>query len=396
MPRRALLLITVVVLALHWFVLGGMPLGGTDEGSAERLAFHTRMVTPPPEPEPAPLAPPAEPPPAAKPAPKPQPKPKPRAQSTDGEPAIVTQERRRPAPEPTDNGPSEPDLTPEEATAPDTSTQVAQSSESTASAPVGTAESPPAQPVSAASAPLNTASVPAHPDDELSAGVDIRPPGAAGAKPSTEPPPIQLPPSTTLKYAVHGEVKKMAYNVNGQLVWRNDGGSYEARQEVSAFLLGTRSQNSTGKITPNGLAPTRFGDIGKREIAAHLDFDSKIVTFSANTNRYTISAGAQDRVSVLIQLGAMLAAAPDRYPPGTQISFTTIGPRNADRWTFTVGETETLDLPTGPTRAVRLQKLPRHDRDLRADLWLGLDKQYLPVRLRITQSNGDFAELALK
>ena len=188
----------------------------------------------------------------------------------------------------------------------------------------------------------------------------------------------------------------MAYNVNGQLVWRNDGGSYEARQEVSAFLLGTRSQNSTGKITPNGLAPTRFGDIGKREIAAHLDFDSKIVTFSANTNRYTISAGAQDRVSVLIQLGALLAAAPDRYPPGTQISFTTIGPRNADRWTFTVGETETLDLPAGSTRAVRLQKLPRHDRDLRADLWLGLDKQYLPVRLRITQSNGDFAELALK
>ena len=49
MPRRALLLITVVVLALHWLVLGGMPLGGTDEGSAERLAFHTRMVTPPPE-----------------------------------------------------------------------------------------------------------------------------------------------------------------------------------------------------------------------------------------------------------------------------------------------------------------------------------------------------------
>ena len=70
MPRRALLLITIVVLALHWLVLGGMPLGGTDEGSAERLAFHTRMVTPP-EPGPEPPAAPAEPPPAAKPAPKP-------------------------------------------------------------------------------------------------------------------------------------------------------------------------------------------------------------------------------------------------------------------------------------------------------------------------------------
>ena len=57
---------------------------------------------------------------------------------------------------------------------------------------------------------------------------------------------------------------------------------------------------------------------------------------------------------------------------------------------------ETIDLPIGPTRAVRLQKLPRHERDLRADLWLGVEQQYLPVRLRLTQSNGDYAELALK
>ncbi|QIL81993.1 DUF3108 domain-containing protein [Diaphorobacter sp. HDW4A] len=386
MPRQALLLITALVLALHWFVLGGMPLGGTDEGSSERLAFHTRMVTPP-QPESEPQVTPT-PKPSSAPAPKPNPKPRPKPIVPP--PATVAPQEPAPEPKPVETAPA-----PEESVPTDASEQVAQ-----APAAPAIAASTPAEPASAASAPASppaaTASAPSNPDDELSAGVDIRPPGAAGAKPSTEPPPIHLPASTTLKYAVHGEVKKMAYNVNGQLSWRNDGTSYEARQEVSAFLLGTRSQTSTGKITANGLAPARFGDIGRREVAAHFDFDNKIVTFSANTNRNAISAGAQDRVSVLIQLGAMLAAAPDRYPPGTQISFTTVGPRNADRWTFTVGETETIDLPAGPMRAVRLQKLPRHDRDLRADLWLGTDKQYLPVRLRLTQSNGDFAELALK
>lgn len=387
MPRRALLLITVLVLALHWFVLGGMPLGGTDEGSADRMAFHTRMVTPPPEPEAATNPPPPLPPKAVAPAPAPKPKPRPKPAA----PKPTVEAAAQQAPDPADSTPALVDSEPT-----DSSTPVAQTTEPAASAPL--------EPASAASTPVSTpptapasaASAPPNPDDELSAGVDIRPPGAAGAQPSTDPPPIRLPASTTLKYAVHGEVKKMAYNVNGQLVWRNDGDSYEARQEVSAFLLGTRSQNSIGKITANGLAPTRFGDVGKREVAAHFDFDNKLVTFSANTNRNAISAGAQDRVSVLIQLGAMLAAAPDRYSPGTQISFTTVGPRSADRWTFTVGETETLDLPAGPTRAVRLQKLPRHERDLRADLWLGIEMHYLPVRLRITQSNGDFAELTLK
>lgn len=396
MPRRALILITVIVLALHWWVLGGMPLGGTDEGRPERIAFHTRMVTPEPETEPETAPPPAPapaPPPAPKP-PKPRPKPAPKpAPAPVVAPEIAESPAPDPLPEPEPAAPTEP--VPE----PDTAAPIAQPAEAAASEPVE-----PMPPASAASAPSTAASAPApaasapspSPEDELSAGVDIRPPGAAGAVPSTNPPPIHLPASTTLKYAVEGEVKKMRYNVNGELAWKNEGGHYEVRQEISAFLIGSRSQTSTGTITANGLAPTRFGDKGRREVAAHFDFEQHVVTFSANTNRIAISAGVQDRVSVLIQLGAMLAAAPDRYPPGTQIAFTTVGPRNADRWTFTVGETETLDLPAGPTRAVRLQKLPRNDHDLHADLWLGTAQQYLPVRLRLTQPNGDYAELALR
>ena len=41
MPRRALLLLTAVVLALHWLVLVGLPRGGTDQGAPQRLAFST-------------------------------------------------------------------------------------------------------------------------------------------------------------------------------------------------------------------------------------------------------------------------------------------------------------------------------------------------------------------
>ena len=61
-----------------------------------------------------------------------------------------------------------------------------------------------------------------------------------------------------------------------------------------------------------------------------------------------------------------------------------------------MGETEQLDLPIGPMRAVPLQRLPRRDYDQKAQLWLAPELGYLPARIRITQANGDYAELNLR
>ncbi|RYF19530.1 MAG: DUF3108 domain-containing protein, partial [Comamonadaceae bacterium] len=70
MPRRALALLTAVVLALHWLVLQGLPLrgSGAQADAPQALAFNTRMVEPPPPPPP-PSAKPAAPPPAPRPRP---------------------------------------------------------------------------------------------------------------------------------------------------------------------------------------------------------------------------------------------------------------------------------------------------------------------------------------
>ena len=105
--------------------------------------------------------------------------------------------------------------------------------------------------------------------------------------------------------------------------------------------------------------------------------------------------GVQDRLSVFIQLGALLAADPARFVPGTQVTLTTVSARSADRWTFSIEEQETLDLPAGPTPAWKLLRLPRRDYDQKAELWLAPDLGYVPVRIRLTQANGDFADLRL-
>ena len=55
-----------------------------------------------------------------------------------------------------------------------------------------------------------------------------------------------------------------------------------------------------------------------------------------------------------------------------------------------------VDGRTGNAPGIALQRVPQDVYDQRAELWLAPSLHYLPVRLRITQSNGDFVELQLK
>jgi hypothetical protein len=201
-----------------------------------------------------------------------------------------------------------------------------------------------------------------------------------------------FPPSVRLDYEVRGQARGFGYTVNGQLLWQQDGSHYDARLEMSHFLLGSRVQTSKGVITGQGLEPSRFGDKVRSEVAAHFDRDKGKVIFSANTPDVALQSGAQDQLSVFLQLGAMLAAQPERYPPGSEITFQAVGPRSSEQWTFRVSQTELLTLPGGPMPAVHLARLPSAQYDTQADVWLAPQMGYLPVRIKVTQSNGDFAD----
>jgi len=201
-----------------------------------------------------------------------------------------------------------------------------------------------------------------------------------------------IPASARLKYEVKGEIKGFPYHVNGDLLWVQDGKTYNARMEISHFLLGSRVQTSTGQLTAHGLEPTRFGDKVKSEVAAHFDRDKNRVTFSANTPDVPLLPGAQDQLSVFMQLGAMLGAEPLRFPQGTTLPVQAVGPRSAEAWVFTVGASERLVLPGGELSAVRLWRDPLGAYDPKVEIWLAPDVGYLPVRIRLTQSNGDLVD----
>jgi hypothetical protein len=206
---------------------------------------------------------------------------------------------------------------------------------------------------------------------------------------------IRLPGSVRLDYSVVGLSKKLTYQAAAELTWQTDGDSYQAMMKVSAFLIGSRSMTSVGKITASGLAPTRFADKFRSELAAHFEPEKGKVSFSANTPDVPWEAGVQDRVSVFLQLGGMLAARPQDFPPGSIVSFLTVGPKGADTWSFVIQDEETLDVMGAPMAALKLIRKPRKEYDQKVEIWFAPSLGYLPVRSRITQDSGDFIDQKL-
>lgn len=251
------------------------------------------------------------------------------------------------------------------------------------------APDPTATELIAESASINTAA--AETPTALPAPAAESPPPPAGASTS-----LTIPGSVLLKYAMTGKSRNMDYNAFAELSWLQDGQNYDAKMVVSALFLGSRSMSSSGRITADGLAPTRFLDKYRSERAAHFEADKGKISFSANTPDAPWLRGAQDRLSVFLQLGSLLAGDPVSYPVGSKVSLYTAGPRDADTWIFTVEAEETLSLPAGEVAAIKLTRKPQRDYDQTVEIWFAPAMDYLPVRSRITQQNGDFIDQKLR
>jgi hypothetical protein len=192
-----------------------------------------------------------------------------------------------------------------------------------------------------------------------------------------------------LHYEVQASYRGLPLQGEGELSWRHDDQDYEAQLEVRSPLLGTRRQRSTGRITAQGLAPLYFLDKGRSEQATHFDREGGRVTFSNNKPDAALAAGVQDRLSVLLQLAALIGGQPQRFPPGTQVALPTASTSEAETWLFSVEGEEELQLPGGTVRALKLQRAPRKPYDQRVELWLAPGLDYAPVRIRLTNPNGD-------
>lgn len=357
LPTRPLLLLLTLVLLAHLFFLRVLPMPSLALAPNTTRAFTTRTL-PPPAPPPAPVA--------AVPTPPPQ-KPKPKPRPVPPKPAPVAEEPTPAAEIDSSTGLTDAAVSDPTATDPLSAASAAESAASAAQAAASAAE---AAQTAALEAP------PQHPPKNRSTAVG----------------PVNIPGSLRIKYDVFGEAKKLTYRARSEVLWQHDGSHYSLKNTVSAFLIGSRTWSSDGDITPDGLAPTRFADTWRKELAAHFERDKGRVVFSANTPEAPLLSGAQDRMSLLMQMSAMFAGAPGNYPPATTVSMQIVGPRDAEMWLFTVNGPETLSLTNGQIDTIKVSRNPRKEFDQTVEIWFAPSQQYLPVRLKITQANGDFVD----
>lgn len=373
---RVLAALTLAVALIHVLVLGLAPTAIGPEPSPLANKFITRTIVIAPPASEKPAAPAAAAPSEARPPAPVKPR-RPRAPSAPKAKPIPT-----PAPAPQiDNA------TPVEPETPDLTVQPATDSGATA---------PPETPAAPASATPGAGTGPA-------AGAGTGDTGAtAGASSPTSgnivgTQSLRIPGSVTLDFAATGQDgASPMQGVFGELTWLQDGSRYDARLTLKVLFSTIRSQHSTGRIGPSGIEPDRYSESRRSEVASHFVRDQGQVVFSNNAPPVPLLAGAQDRLSIMMQLGGLLAGNPGRYPAGSQISIQTVGPRDAGVWVFVVGDEEQLSLPAGEYRARKLTRSPRQQFDAKLELWLAPDYGYLPVRIKQTEANGNFADAQLR
>lgn len=203
-----------------------------------------------------------------------------------------------------------------------------------------------------------------------------------------------LPPSTLLSYSLTGMDKGLPYHASGELRWQHNDTAYELTLSVRAFLLGSRHWRSVGRIEATGLAPTRFSDSWRNERAAHFDREQQRVVFSSNGKPAALQPGAQDQVSLYVQLAAAMAGEPERFVPGTRLQVQTVTVRDAQPWALTLEKLETLQTDERPVPAFKWVCLPRNQYESRVEFWVSAELGWLPLRILITQANGSYIDLA--
>jgi Protein of unknown function (DUF3108) len=245
--------------------------------------------------------------------------------------------------------------------------------------------------------PAASAAKPAPPPEPMVVAAVAEPaPSAPAPDPvaASEPPPApaidvpvyatRLPPPGTWRY----ELTRGIASGDAVLSWRPDEQQrYEIKLE--GFIAGITVLDwvSSGGIDNAGIAPERFviRRRGKDSQAANFQRDAGKVTFSGPTHELPLIAGVQDRLSWMVQLPAVIEAAPQRFGAGASVVLMVIGARGgADVWTFNVVGPDRI----GEVAALKLVREARKPRDVQVEVWLDPARGHIPLRALLTQPEG--------
>jgi hypothetical protein len=201
------------------------------------------------------------------------------------------------------------------------------------------------------------------------------------------------PPNSHLYYQTKVSAKGMSLNIDSEIEWTRQGDTYQLVNHAQHMLLGNLRFESKGQVTPAGLAPVTYLETRrKREKLVAIDRAGKQVKFSGG-QMAAAPDGLQDRTSVLLQLASLARGDAAAFTAGKTFTVPVAGSSQVQEWTFEVAGEESLTTPMGKLRTVHVKRQPRPGRDApdeqRVDVWLAPERNWLPVRVRLHEANGD-------
>lgn len=179
-----------------------------------------------------------------------------------------------------------------------------------------------------------------------------------------------------------------------RLHWQNaeTDGRYQARLQRELAGRPLPAWRSEGGFDALGLAPTRFAEQRRaQQDSRALNFrrEQGLISFSASPEQIPLPAGAQDRLSWMLQLAALLEGDPRLRQTGSRIQLPVAGVRGslAD-WEFEVLGRQDLSLPVGTiTGALHLRRAAPGLYEPQVEVWLDPARHHLPVRLLYSQGD---------
>lgn len=210
---------------------------------------------------------------------------------------------------------------------------------------------------------------------------------------------FDLPPSADLKY----DVQKISSDSapmygSGNISWQTDGSKYQVKGDFGVLFITTLRFQSNGNIDDTGIAPEIYSEkrFRKAETNTHFHRERNTISFSTSTLSYPLAGGEQDRASIVWQLASIGRGDSKKFVAGSSIDLFVAGTRNAETWQILMVGQEDITIDGISTRAWHVARAPRlgsHEQKL--DIWLAPDQHWYPVRIRYTETNGDYLDMTM-
>ena len=157
-----------------------------------------------------------------------------------------------------------------------------------------------------------------------------------------------------------------------------------------AGLLDLRS---TGTLKSFGIAPDNYIEkieIANRELRADFDWKMSAVSFAGRGAGQPVAfgEGTQDPLSLQFHLPLLAQAYPWRFSPGSEVTFA-VARRNVEQYSFVVEGFEPTRIDGTDVITLKIDRKRGLDASRRVEIWMAPEFQWLPVRLRFTDTNDE-------